>query len=132
MDSNEKPPIWDVLVHYGLDGVEPAAGRTKVHCPFHDDSNPSASVDVAKQRFVCFACDMSHDAYSLVMQQEGVSFASAVERVEEITGVSRPSVSRSTDEQPRKTSLHLADRKPGADTRNTGRIPTRRGRRRLR
>jgi hypothetical protein len=57
-------------------------GWTKISC-FNDaahprgDRNPSASVNLDKGRYRCFACGIEGDAYDLLQQLEGLTFAQA-------------------------------------------------------
>lgn len=50
----------------------------KVHCPFHNDTNPSGSVNPYKKRFMCFACDMQGNVISLVMRDRNCSYKEAL------------------------------------------------------
>ncbi|MFJ2114162.1 CHC2 zinc finger domain-containing protein [Streptomyces sp. NPDC087850] len=74
-----KPPIAKALTHYYGLQVTASRGRQKIRCPLHDDSNPSASVDVGRQRWNCFTCVLSEDTYSLVMREESCGFIEAKE-----------------------------------------------------
>lgn len=130
--STDKPPIWPVLEHYGLDANEPAAGRVKVLCCFHDESRPSASVDVDKQRFTCFACDMAGDAYAIVMEKEGLDFTGAAKFLEENFGIERKKISSGSGSRPRRSSLFVADRRSRSDAGNDRGVHARRRRPRLR
>jgi len=47
-------------------------------CPWHDDKNPSLSVDKAKGVYHCFGCGESGDAIELVKKMKTVSFREAV------------------------------------------------------
>ncbi|HUX22346.1 MAG TPA: CHC2 zinc finger domain-containing protein [Spirochaetia bacterium] len=47
-------------------------------CPFHDDKNPSLSVDREKGLYHCFGCGESGDAIDLVKKQRSLSFREAV------------------------------------------------------
>ncbi|WP_416972559.1 CHC2 zinc finger domain-containing protein [Streptomyces sp. 4F14] len=74
-----KPPIGRILAHYyGLELGE-KRGRVRVACPLpsHPDSVPSASVDLDKDRWACFACNLSEDSYSVIMREEGFGFTDA-------------------------------------------------------
>lgn len=58
------------------------SGRRQVSCFNKDahprgDRNPSASVDLSKGRYKCFACGLEGDVYDLYMQETGLSFAQA-------------------------------------------------------
>jgi len=48
-------------------------------CPFHDDRNPSLSIDPAKNEWHCFGCDRKGDVIEWVKCAEGVSFHRALE-----------------------------------------------------
>jgi hypothetical protein len=57
-------------------------GRRQVSCFNKDahprgDRNPSASVDLSKGRYKCFACGLEGDVYDLYMQETGATFAQA-------------------------------------------------------
>ena len=63
----------------------PAPGRTGEHgrrlwwhCPFHEDRNPSFSVEPGKPFWRCYGCGKSGDAANFVMELEGVPFPKAV------------------------------------------------------
>lgn len=78
--------IEPVLRHYGADIPYRTGSKVRMCCPFHDDRNPSATLLRDGQRFVCFACDLNEDALGLLMREEGIDFASAIERAKTITG----------------------------------------------
>lgn len=46
-------------------------------CPFHQDSNPSMSVDPQKQLWNCFGCQQGGDIYEFVIKLKGVDFLAA-------------------------------------------------------
>lgn len=48
-------------------------------CPFHDDHNPSLSIDPGQNLWHCFGCQQGGGVIDWVMQAEGVSFRHAVE-----------------------------------------------------
>lgn len=48
-------------------------------CPFHDDHNPSLSIDPVKNEWHCFGCEAKGDVIEWVKQSEGISFTHAVE-----------------------------------------------------
>lgn len=41
-------------------------GEGQIHCPFHDDQNPSCSINVGKNTFVCHACGEKGTLVSLL------------------------------------------------------------------
>lgn len=81
--------VTDVLSHYGWeDDLGLRGGWTewqKTRCPFHDDTEPSATVNVKKGRFHCFVCDddRSLDIFDIVQREEGLDFKEAKTWIEE-------------------------------------------------
>jgi DNA primase len=55
-------------------------------CPFHGDSHASASVSLEENAFICHACGIKGDTYSIIMQHEGVDFREALSIAETVTG----------------------------------------------
>lgn len=84
-----------------------STGYEKVQCPFHDDSNASASIDWDRERFKCFACGVAGDAIGLIMTVREVSYRTAVQIAEEEVEPSGQPVSRATSKRRkrRRTSL---------------------------
>lgn len=62
-------PIESVAERLGL-RVE----RHKALCPFHDDSHPSLTFSVSRNRFKCFVCDAHGGVIDLAMKVLGKSF----------------------------------------------------------
>jgi DNA primase len=50
-------------------------------CPFHDDKNPSLSINPAKNLWQCFGCGAAGDVIRFVELFDQVSFAEAVKRL---------------------------------------------------
>ncbi len=59
-------------------------------CPFHNEKTPSFTVNEAKGFYHCFGCGAHGDAFSFVMQSEGLSFHDAVERLAGEAGLEVP------------------------------------------
>lgn len=59
-------------------------------CPFHQEKTPSFSVNPAKGFYKCFGCGKGGNAYSFLMEIEGLNFPEAIKRVAEISGVPLP------------------------------------------
>lgn len=100
MDVNDLDlSIAVVLNHHGWSGAPRGNGWEPIRCPYHDDTNASASVHLEKGAFKCHACDISGDAIKLIMHYEGVSFTDAVRMATEVYGaeVSPPSRGPSRD-----------------------------------
>ena len=60
-------------------------------CPFHEDANPSLSVDPGKPWWRCYGCDARGDAATLVMKLNGRTFPEALAF---LTGGPSPSTRR--------------------------------------
>lgn len=59
-------------------------------CPFHNEKTPSFTVNEAKGFYHCFGCGAHGDAFSFVMQTEGLNFQDAVERLAGEAGMEVP------------------------------------------
>ena len=79
-------PITELLGHYGW--REPfyygSGTWTSTLCPFHDDTRPSASVNLVEDKFHCFTCSVSGDIIDIVQDQEGLSVSEAIKFIEEV------------------------------------------------
>lgn len=73
----EKPSIESVLEFYQVHGRQ-----KMISCPFHEDRNPSCSVDYGEGVFHCFSCGEGGDSLTLIEKLEGLSFTEAVEFAE--------------------------------------------------
>ena len=82
---DEKPPLGPVLDYYDI-VYRPGRVRQKICCPVHDEKDPSCSIDLDADWFNCHSCHAGGDAFSLIMLKEGIDFATAKSRAEEITG----------------------------------------------
>lgn len=83
--------ILDVMVEHN---IEPKNGS--VHCPVHDDQNPSASVNHADdpEGFInCFTCGWNADAIGYKAALEGTSAAEILRSMDRGTGP-RPTLKR--------------------------------------
>ena len=59
-------------------------------CPFHDEKTPSFSVSPTKGFYKCFGCGKGGNAFTFLMEMEGLNFPEAVQRVAEMSGVPLP------------------------------------------
>ncbi len=50
-------------------------------CPWHNDHNPSLTVDPARNSAHCFVCNRSADPIAWIQEQQGLSFQQAVEEL---------------------------------------------------
>ena len=78
------------------DMIEIVSGRTQLRrsgaqwtgrCPFHDDQNPSFSVNPVEKLYHCFSCGKGGDLIKFVRETEGLDFAPAVEWLADRYGV---------------------------------------------
>ena len=56
-------------------------------CPFHSERTPSFHVWPESQRWKCFSCGRSGDAFSFVMEREGVEFPEALRMLARDAGI---------------------------------------------
>ncbi|MBR3199041.1 MAG: DNA primase [Bacilli bacterium] len=56
-------------------------------CPFHDDTNPSMSVNNEKQIYKCFSCGATGTVFKFLMDYENITFSEAVKKIADIGGV---------------------------------------------
>jgi DNA primase len=76
-------------VRDAVDMVELVSSRTELRragpnrltglCPFHEERTPSFGINPAEKVYYCFGCQASGDAFTFVMETEGVDFKSALE-----------------------------------------------------
>ena len=59
-------------------------------CPFHQEKTPSFSVNPSKGFYKCFGCAKGGNAFTFVMEMEGLNFPEAIKRIAEISGVPLP------------------------------------------
>lgn len=118
--------IVRVLQYYGLtDHVSDSDTNQKIRCVVHSDSVASASVNPVKGLYYCFGCGFGGDALSLVMDKEGLDYASAVEHCEDIFGTSGEAVPERSAPQPGASRL-FSNRK-GSKRGKSGRVRFRSG-----
>src|SRR5512139_2401357 len=106
-DSSERDfplfPISPILEYYGGDVALEGYGWRAYKCPFHKDSDASGSVNTNEQVYNCLAnsdCPKGN-AVQVIMQQERIDYASAVERAAEISGAGDPDVRRASGRRSR-------------------------------
>lgn len=61
-------------------------GWTKIHCGFHEDRTPSATVNIDLGKVHCFSCGFHGDAYDVVAAARNMSLAEAADIVNEVHG----------------------------------------------
>ncbi len=82
-------------------------------CPFHQEKSPSFSVSPSKGFYKCFGCGKGGNAYTFLMEMEGLNFPEAIKRVAEISGVMLPEpiddVSYERSKKKREETKKVAD-----------------------
>src|SRR5690606_35191342 len=109
------PLIVKVLRSYDKAWKPPAdRGRkwTPCLCPFHDDENPSASINFRDNAFTCHGCGEKGNAISIIMRKEGLSYRQAVQYAEELSPGSN---ARLREEHARKPRRRVFGQREEAD-----------------
>lgn len=70
-------------------------------CPFHDDTNPSMSLDTKKNRFKCFACGARGSQIDLFMRYEGIGLKEAIHRLAKEKNIASKEMDPATYEKKR-------------------------------
>jgi DNA primase len=64
------------------------SGRSfKGLCPFHNEKTPSFMVNPDRQMYHCFGCNKGGDAFSFLIEHDGVSFVEALRTLGERAGI---------------------------------------------
>lgn len=63
-----------------------AGSNYKAICPFHDDHDPSMSINVSKQIYKCFVCGQGGNVFGFVRDYEQISFIESVIKVGQMVG----------------------------------------------
>lgn len=61
--------------------LKQVGGNYRGHCPFHEDTTPSLTVNPKENLWNCFGCDKGGDNIRFVQLFDKISFAEAVERL---------------------------------------------------
>ena len=70
-------PLEEAMRRDGLE-LHGAGPRRRALCPFHDDHNPSLTVDLTYARFRCWACGAQGDVIDYVQLREEIDFTQAL------------------------------------------------------
>lgn len=84
----DKNDIVDVISSY-ID-VKPKGRGYWALCPFHNDRNPSLSINREGQYFHCFVCGCGGNAIGFVMKFESCTYMEAVETLAKRVGLEVP------------------------------------------
>lgn len=61
----------EVLAHFGFQTKANGQDQVKIHCPFHDDSNPSCGVNLSKKVFHCWSCQTKGNVLDFYARMQG-------------------------------------------------------------
>lgn len=75
----QRADIVDVISRYVQ--VRKQGANFVCVCPFHDDKNPSMSINSLKGFYHCYACNAGGDVFKFVQDYEKLGFQEAVEKV---------------------------------------------------
>jgi DNA primase len=56
-------------------------------CPWHADRRPSLQINVERQTWKCWVCDIGGDVFGWVMQDEGLKFPEALQKLADRAGI---------------------------------------------
>lgn len=74
------------LQHYQLGKVREEGNQVLALCPYHEDSNPSFSMQKGTTLFKCWSCQEKGDAIKLIMDFENVKFPDAITKLAGFVG----------------------------------------------
>ena len=86
--------IVDVVRHYLPNSLVKKGKNYAAVCPFHDDHDPSLSINVELQIYKCFVCGHGGNAIRFVQEYEKCSFVEAVRKTAEIVGFHDPALAQ--------------------------------------
>ncbi len=67
-------------------------------CPFHTEKTPSFSVHAGLQFYKCFGCGQSGDAFSFLMELQGLTFFEALKTLADRQGIAMPQSNAGSDD----------------------------------
>jgi len=76
-------------------------------CPFHNDKNPSLTVDPRRQRYKCWACGKGGDVITFIQEIERVEFREALESLARRAGITLEKNRNSLQEPSRALMLDV-------------------------
>lgn len=82
----ERAEFTTILARYDIASAR-LQGQVSVLCPFHDDRQPSLSVNLDRKLFHCFACQAKGDILDFVARIEQVSLPDAARIVARCCGI---------------------------------------------
>jgi len=87
--------------------LQPNGRVFKGLCPFHDDHNPSFTVNPERQTYKCWSCQEGGDCFSFVMKHDALNFRETIEMLAARAGLELPAtLRRGSDEKKNKPHLY--------------------------
>ncbi|MBR5250765.1 MAG: hypothetical protein IKV38_01960, partial [Clostridia bacterium] len=96
-DLKSKSDIVDVISSY-LQVVQKGKGYWAL-CPFHNDRNPSMSINKEGQYYHCFVCNAGGDVINFVQNYESCTFMEAVEILAKRAHMEVPQTNNTVDDE---------------------------------
>ncbi len=75
-------------------------------CPFHDDRNPSMSINPHKGFYHCFSCGAGGDAIKFVMEYEKLTYPEAIEKIANLCNFS---LTYTASKEPKKEDKRILE-----------------------
>lgn len=101
----EKADIAEVIGHYLQ--LYKNGKNIKAVCPFHDDHDPSMTINRERQIYKCFVCGAGGNVFGFVRDYEKISFPEAVVKVADMVGFPLSvKVTAKTESDPYKKALY--------------------------
>lgn len=88
-DLKDRADLVRIIEPYARD-LKKKGANWMACCPFHQEKTPSFSVNPQKGFYKCFGCGKGGNAFTFLMEMEGLNFPEAIERVAEMAGVPLP------------------------------------------
>ena len=71
-EVRSRADIVDIIGHYLP--LEKKGKDYRCLCPFHDDHDPSMTINTQKQIFKCFVCGQGGNVFTFVQKIENISY----------------------------------------------------------
>ncbi|HEX6280446.1 MAG TPA: DNA primase [Pyrinomonadaceae bacterium] len=88
-DLKDRADLVRIIEPYARD-LKKRGANWMACCPFHQEKTPSFSVNPQKGFYKCFGCGKGGNAFTFLMEMEGLNFPEAIQRVAEMAGVPLP------------------------------------------